>query len=54
MDALDRRFFREQYDAHRLLREVAEQVRAAASFEQAAPKVGPRSNRRCTPSLPPS
>ena len=39
LDALDRRFFRERYDAQRLLREVAEQVRQAASFEQAAPRV---------------
>ncbi len=39
MQALDRRFFRERYDAQRLLREVAEQVREAASFEQAAPRV---------------
>ena len=39
MEALDRRFFREQYDAQRLLREVAEQVREAASFEDAAPRV---------------
>jgi hypothetical protein len=39
MEALDRRFFREQYDAHRLLREVAEQVREATSFEQAARRV---------------
>jgi len=39
MEALDRRFFRERYDAQRLLREVAEQVREAASFEQAAPQV---------------
>ncbi len=39
MEALDRRFFRERYDAQRLLREVAEQVREAVSFEQAAPQV---------------
>jgi sigma-B regulation protein RsbU (phosphoserine phosphatase) len=39
MEALDRKFFREQYDAQRLLREVAEQVREAARFEQAAPRV---------------
>lgn len=39
IEALDRRFFRERYDAQRLLREVAEQVRQAASFEQAAPRV---------------
>src|SRR6185295_11641875 len=38
-EALDRRVFREQYDAQRLLREVVEQVREAASFEQAAPRV---------------
>jgi serine/threonine-protein kinase len=39
LDALDRRFFREQYDARRLLREVAEQVREATDFEQAAQHV---------------
>jgi serine/threonine-protein kinase len=36
MDALDRRYFRERYDAQQLLREVAEEVRHAASFGQAA------------------
>ena len=39
IEALDRRFFRERYDAQRLLREVAEQVRQAANFEHAAPRV---------------
>ncbi len=39
MDALDRRFFRERYDAQRLLRDVAEQVRAARSFEAVGPLV---------------
>lgn len=39
LEALDRRFFREQYDARRLLREVAEQVREAADFEHAAQRV---------------
>ena len=39
MEALDRRFFREQYDAQRLLRAVAEQVREASTFEQAARSV---------------
>jgi eukaryotic-like serine/threonine-protein kinase len=39
IEALDRRFFRERYDAQRLLREVAEEVRRAAGFEQAAPRV---------------
>ncbi|MFQ5696276.1 MAG: serine/threonine-protein kinase, partial [Terriglobia bacterium] len=37
--ALDRRFFRERYDAQRLLREVVEDVRAARSFERVAPRV---------------
>ncbi len=39
LDALDRRFFRERYDANRLLREVVEEVRRAARFEVAAPIV---------------
>jgi len=39
MEALDRRFFREHYDAHRLLREVAEEIREARSFGQVAPRV---------------
>jgi tRNA A-37 threonylcarbamoyl transferase component Bud32/uncharacterized membrane protein len=37
--ALDRRFFRERYDAQRLLREVVEEVREAGSFERVAPRV---------------
>lgn len=39
LEALDRRFFRERYDAQRLLREVVEQVRHAGSFERMAPRV---------------
>ena len=39
LDALDRRFFRERYNAQRLLREVAEDVRRAASLEPVAPTV---------------
>jgi len=42
MDALDRRFFRERYDAQRLLREVVEEVRQAGSFERVAPRVAAR------------
>ncbi len=42
LEALDRRFFREQYDAQQLLREVAEQVREAVGFEQAAARVAAR------------
>ena len=36
LDALDRRFFRERYDAQRLLRRVVEQVRRSQSVHQAA------------------
>ena len=39
LEALDRRFFRERYDAQRLLREVVEEVREARSFGQVAPRV---------------
>jgi hypothetical protein len=34
--ALDRRFFRERYDAQRVLRGVVEEIRKAESFEEAA------------------
>jgi tRNA A-37 threonylcarbamoyl transferase component Bud32 len=39
LDALDRRFFREHYDARRLLREVVEEIRLAKTLEQEAPRV---------------
>src|SRR5713101_2038020 len=39
LEALDRRFFRERYDAQLLLREVVEEVRQAHSFEQIVPRV---------------
>ncbi|HEV3140051.1 MAG TPA: PDZ domain-containing protein, partial [Vicinamibacterales bacterium] len=39
LDAIDRRFFREKYDAHRLLRELAADIREARSIERVAPKV---------------
>src|SRR5439155_1525227 len=39
LESLDRRFFRERYDAQRLLREVVEDVRGAQSFERMAPGV---------------
>jgi len=38
LETLDRRFFRERYDAQRLLREVAEEVREAQSIERVAPR----------------
>ena len=39
MDALDRRFFRERYDAYRLLGGVADDVRRSTSFDEAARQV---------------
>jgi hypothetical protein len=39
LDTLDRRFYRERYDAQRILRSIVEDVRAAASFEQEAARV---------------
>jgi hypothetical protein len=39
LESLDRRFFRERYDAQRLLREVVEEVREERSFERVAPHV---------------
>lgn len=39
LEALDRHFFREHYDAQRLLREVVEEVREVGSFERVAPHV---------------
>ncbi|MBN1567845.1 MAG: protein kinase [Acidobacteria bacterium] len=39
LDALDRRFFREQYNAQRVLRAVIEEIREARSFEKVAPSV---------------
>jgi tRNA A-37 threonylcarbamoyl transferase component Bud32 len=39
LDALDRRFFRERYDAQRVLRAVVDEVREARSFQKVAPQV---------------
>jgi serine/threonine-protein kinase len=39
LDALDRRFFRERYDAQRLLHSVVEDVRRSPGLEEAAPRV---------------
>jgi tRNA A-37 threonylcarbamoyl transferase component Bud32 len=38
-EAIDRRFFREHYDARQLLRTVADGARTAGSLERAAPRV---------------
>ena len=37
LDALDRRFFRERYNAEHLLRETAEEIRSSSSLDQVAP-----------------
>jgi hypothetical protein len=39
LDALDRRFFREHYDAQRVLRAVVDEVRKARVFEKVASRV---------------
>jgi eukaryotic-like serine/threonine-protein kinase len=39
LDALDRRFFRESYNAQRVLRDVVDEIREARSFERVAPRV---------------
>jgi tRNA A-37 threonylcarbamoyl transferase component Bud32 len=39
LESLDRRFFRERFDAQRLLREVIEEIHKARSFTQVAPHV---------------
>jgi eukaryotic-like serine/threonine-protein kinase len=39
LDSLDRRFFREQYNAQRILKSVAEDIRATGDFEIVAPRV---------------
>jgi tRNA A-37 threonylcarbamoyl transferase component Bud32/NADH:ubiquinone oxidoreductase subunit K len=39
LDALDRRFFRERYDAQRLMRQVVEEIRGAAGLESVAPQL---------------
>jgi tRNA A-37 threonylcarbamoyl transferase component Bud32 len=42
LSGLDRRFFRDKYDAHRLFREIVDEVRHAGSVEQVAPSVATR------------
>src|SRR6267378_4133089 len=37
--ALDRRFFRDKYDAQQLFREIVEEIRRAESLEEVAPRV---------------
>ena len=39
LDAVDRRFFRERYDARRLLQQVVEDIRQAGSLERVGPRV---------------
>jgi hypothetical protein len=47
MASLDRRFFRERYDAHQILRQVVEDVRTAVTIDDAAPGVVSRINAAC-------
>ena len=42
LSGLDRRFFRDKYDAHRLFRDIVEEIRHAGSEEQVAPSVAAR------------
>jgi hypothetical protein len=42
LDAVDRRFFRERYNAQQVLRDVLEEVRLARDFERVAPRVAER------------
>ena len=51
LDALDRRFFRERYNAQRLLRQVAEDVRRSAGLEPAAPMVVSRIDQALHPTF---
>jgi hypothetical protein len=39
VNALDKRFFREHYNAHQVLRNVIEEIRSSRSFEKVAPQV---------------
>lgn len=39
LDQIDRRFFREQYNAQQILRDIVEEIRQAASIEQVAGRV---------------
>ena len=39
LSALDRRFFRDKYDAQQLFREIVEEIRRAESLEEVAPRV---------------
>jgi serine/threonine-protein kinase len=42
LEAIDRRFFREQYDAQRLLRDIVQEIRTADSLENASQAVASR------------
>jgi len=39
LDALDRRFFRDKYDAQQLFHQIVEEIRRAESIEEVAPRV---------------
>ena len=42
LEALDRRFFRQRYDARRILHDVLEEIREAKDFERVAPQLVPQ------------
>ncbi len=49
LSRLDRRFFREQYNAQKILRSVAEDVRSVGDFERVAPRVVAQIDRALHP-----
>lgn len=51
LDALDRRFFRERYNAQRLLRQVAENVRQAQGLASTAPTIVSRIEQALHPTF---
>src|SRR5262249_11124797 len=51
LETLDRRFFREQYDARRLLREIADEIREGHSLEDEAARVTIRLESTLHPSF---
>ncbi len=51
LDALDRRFFRERYDSHRLLRDLARQSRTATRLTDVAPVVAREIDRALHPTF---
>jgi serine/threonine-protein kinase len=51
LDAIDRRFFRERYDAQRLLRAVADDIRGAGTIGTMAPSIAARIEQALHPAF---